>query len=176
MKIRNSLFLTLFLLVIVIQGCLDDKDKEPCGETLGDITFNTLPEANKFVVVQVDTLANEATLRYTGADWENICTRDSVGLSVNVQGGFTEIKACLHWSPADSIVFEVTNAGPLWSGRSANKDISGVHGNGPGVIYTSVDFTFGYSDSITTLAALHNHLSGIFTGLYIDPVGYRFKP
>ncbi len=176
MKIRISLFPALVLLAIVIQGCLDDKEKEPCGETLGDITINTLPEVNKFVVVQVDTIADVATLRYTGSDWDNICTKDSVGLSVNVQGGFTEIKACLHWSPADSIVFEVTNAGPVWSGRSANRDISGVHGSGPGVIYTSVDFTFTYTDSIINLSALHNNLSGIFTGLYIDPVGYRFKP
>ncbi len=171
---HTKIILPFLLLTCLAQaGCVEEKD--PCGEAIGDATFNTLPDANKFSIVELDTIADLATLRYSGSDWDNICTKDSVSLTVNVQGVFTKVAASLHWSPADSVVFEVTNAGSVWSGRSANMDISGVHGSGPGIIFTTVDFTFSCPDSLTTLPALHSRLSGIFTGMYIDPIAYRFK-
>lgn len=175
MKIRYALFPFLFLMITGMHSCFDDNGKDPCGEAIGDATFNAIPPESRFKVIRVDTIADLATLRYTGTDWFNICTKDSVALRINVQGAFTKIEGCLHWSPADSVVFEVDNAGPVWSGSSPVTDISGVHGNGPGVIYTSIDFTFSYSDSSSTLTALHSHLSGIFTGMYIDPIGYLYK-
>ncbi len=175
MKSNILLMAALMMMSLTIQACLVEEEEERCGLEIAGETFNTVPDAGKFSVVQLDTINKLATLRFSGTEWVDVCTADSVSLTVNAQGQFTAVKACLRWSPEDSTVFEVINTGPVWTGSAPATDISAVYGNGPGILYATVDFTFEYTDSSATLPALHERLSGIFIGMYIDPHAGKYN-
>lgn len=174
-RYKGVLFTAGMVLLFFLQSCTEGENPDLCGEDIGDTTFNTLPARGYFHILKIDTPNMLATLRFDGPEWKEVCTREAVSLTVNAQGSFTEMKACLRWNTTDSILFSVKNTGPNWTGHSDSKDIAGMYKEVPAILNVLVDFTFPYTDSSLTLATLHQQLSDRFTGLYIDPIAKHYK-
>lgn len=158
------------LLLLLLPACERQQDLPRCGKEVSGLVFTTLPPLSAFELLTADTVNHVAVMRFTSVWFPEICVEEEVTLRVNAQGSWTSIRATLHWSAQDSLVFSLGDTGPVWTGTSAPADLRGYYGDGPGTIWASVDFQFDYPLNHPGKDSVYGYMESVFGGLFIDPL------
>ena len=119
--------------------------EQKCGPAIESMPDKAFKDS-EFVLVELDSLLNEAVLRYRTSTLTGVCTYGETSFDLAAKGSFDIEAARVKWKRGDSDI-ALSQDGSNWFGSSVPRYFDIDFDRGPASVWVEVDFRFNYTGS-----------------------------